>query len=146
MCYERITMMNKTRFLLFFLLICLVFSVFGSISAQQTYPAAGSLESSGDGLWNYYRGKTKQTVKRNAPMFEKISDNPDISGFGMEFTLKLKKSSIDPAKEDIELRTIFKNKAKKRVCFLPSPANCSILRANDATWAAGRASELPCRL
>ena len=39
-------------------------------------------------------------------VFEKISDNPDISGFGMEFTLKLKKSSIDPAKEDIELRTI----------------------------------------
>ncbi len=75
LCSERTTMMNKTRSLLFILLICLVFSVSESVSAQRTYPAAGSLESSGDGLWNYYRGKTKQTVKRNAPMFEKISDN-----------------------------------------------------------------------
>ena len=66
--------MKRIRFIVFSIL--LLFTALPSIaSAQQTYPAKGSLESSGDGLWNYYRGKTKQTVKRNAPMFEKISEN-----------------------------------------------------------------------
>ncbi|MBQ4514556.1 MAG: hypothetical protein II969_16305 [Anaerolineaceae bacterium] len=67
--------MKKTGILLCCIFVSLFFIISGNISAQRTVPAAVSLESSGDGLWNYYKGKTKQTVKRNAPMFEKINDN-----------------------------------------------------------------------
>ena len=63
-----------------FLLCCIIFiSVlnFGAASGQQVYPAAGSLDSSEGGLWNYYKGKSRTTVKRNAPEFEKINDSGD---------------------------------------------------------------------
>lgn len=66
--------MNRYRLFLISILIFII-ALPGTASAQQIFPAKGSLESSEDGLWNYYKGKTKQTVKRNAPMFEKISEN-----------------------------------------------------------------------
>lgn len=67
--------MKKPRlFLLISAFFCIMFFSFPTL-AQNVYPAKGSLESSGDGLWNYYKGKTRTTVKRNAPMFEKLSDN-----------------------------------------------------------------------
>lgn len=66
--------MKRIRFVVFSIL--LLFTALPSIVfAQQIFPAKGSLESSEEGLWYYYKGKTKQTVKRNAPMFEKISEN-----------------------------------------------------------------------
>lgn len=67
--------MNRTRTLLISFVIVILILIPVTASAQQLYPASGSLKSSDDGLWNYYRGKTKQTVKRNAPMFEKVNDN-----------------------------------------------------------------------
>ena len=67
--------MNKTRLIIFGILSLMVFLLPTVVSAQMNIPAKGSLKSSGDGLWNYYKGKTKTTVKRNAPMFEKLSDN-----------------------------------------------------------------------
>lgn len=66
--------MNRYRLILISILIFII-ALPCTASAQQIFPAKGSLESSEDGLWNYYKGKTKQTVKRNAPMFEKISEN-----------------------------------------------------------------------
>ncbi|WP_173386349.1 suppressor of fused domain protein [Ruminococcus flavefaciens] len=39
-------------------------------------------------------------------IFEKETDDPEISGYGMEFTLKLRKAAIDPADEEGELRCI----------------------------------------
>ena len=39
-------------------------------------------------------------------IFEKETDDPEISGYGMEFTLKLRKAGIDPANEEGELRCI----------------------------------------
>ena len=63
------------------LLICLFFAVLilvpAAASAQRIIPAAGSLDSSGDGLWNYYKGKSRTTVKRNAPRYERINDTSD---------------------------------------------------------------------
>ena len=67
--------MNKFRIIIISLLFISILLIPVTVSAQQVFPAKGSLESSEDGLWNYYKGKTKQTVKRNAPMFEKISEN-----------------------------------------------------------------------
>ena len=67
--------MNKTRLMLFTVIIFTVLLFPAFASAQKYIPAKGSLESSEDGLWNYYKGKTRTTVKRNAPMFEKLSDN-----------------------------------------------------------------------
>lgn len=58
--------------ILFFAILVILLLIPEIASAQQVYPANGSLESSGDGLWNYYRGKTKTTVKRNAPKFERV--------------------------------------------------------------------------
>ena len=37
--------------------------------------AEGSLESSEGGLWNYYKDKPRTTVRRNAPMFERINNS-----------------------------------------------------------------------
>ena len=45
------------------------------VSAQRIIPAAGSLDSAENGLWNYYRGKSRSTVKRNAPMYERIGSS-----------------------------------------------------------------------
>lgn len=42
-------------------------------------------------------------------LYEKESDDPEISGYGMEFTMKLKKSSIDPKEEDKELHCVCAN-------------------------------------
>ena len=67
--------MNKFRIIIISLFFITMLLIPITASAQQIFPAKGSLESSEDGLWNYYKGKTKQTVKRNAPMFEKISEN-----------------------------------------------------------------------
>lgn len=39
-------------------------------------------------------------------IFEKETDDPEISGYGMEFTLKLKKDCISPSDEEGELRCI----------------------------------------
>lgn len=66
--------MKRTRFVIFSILLFIT-ALPSIASAQQIHPAKGSLESSEEGLWNYYKGKTKQTVKRNAPMFEKIGEN-----------------------------------------------------------------------
>lgn len=67
--------MNKFRTLFISFLLITILLIPVTAFSQQIFPAKGSLESSEDGLWTYYKGKTKQTVKRNAPMFEKISDN-----------------------------------------------------------------------
>ena len=67
--------MNKTRLIVLGILVFTVFLFLAPASAQKIMTAKGSLESSGEGLWNYYKGKTRTTVKRNAPMFEKLSDN-----------------------------------------------------------------------
>lgn len=67
--------MNRIRTFFCCIIIVAALLLTEFASAQQIFPASGSLESYGDGLWNYYRGKTKTTVKRNAPMFEKISGN-----------------------------------------------------------------------
>lgn len=60
--------MNRLKLILLCILIAALLLP-GAVSAK------GSLESSEGGLWTYYRGKTKQTVKRNAPMFEKVNDS-----------------------------------------------------------------------
>ena len=39
-------------------------------------------------------------------IFEKETDDPEISGYGMEFTFKLKRSCIAPEDEDGELRCV----------------------------------------
>ncbi len=39
-------------------------------------------------------------------IFEKETDNPEVSGYGMEFTFKLKRSCIAPENEDGELRNV----------------------------------------
>lgn len=64
--------MRKQLFIIYFAAVFCLFLVSSPVFAQTIHPAKGSLESSGDGLWNYYKGKTKATVKRNAPMFEKL--------------------------------------------------------------------------
>ena len=72
---EKERRMNRFRSILL-LAVLLVFGLTMGASAQKKDPSAGkSLKSSGGGLWNYYKGKTKQTVRRNAPMFEKISED-----------------------------------------------------------------------
>ena len=63
--------MKKIRTILL-LVFCFALLLPTLVSAQNSYPAKGSIESSGDGLWNYYKGKTKSTVKKNAPMFEQL--------------------------------------------------------------------------
>lgn len=70
---ERNQKMNRIKTLLLCILIALLFALPEIVSAQRIIPAAGSLDSVEDGLWIYYRGKSKSTVKRNAPLFEKIS-------------------------------------------------------------------------
>ena len=59
-----------------------LFLLCGLIAAVLLLPqlasAQGRLDSYGDGLWNYYQGKSRTTVRRNAPMFEKINDSGDI--------------------------------------------------------------------
>ena len=68
--------MIRKHSLLFVLLILLAACLFpAAAAAQQTYPAKGTLDDSENSLWIYYKGKTKQTVKRNAPMFEKLNDS-----------------------------------------------------------------------
>ena len=67
--------MNRTRTIFLAFLLMIVLLLPAAASAQKKAPAKGSLENSGEGLWPYYKGKTKTTVKRNAPMFEKLSDN-----------------------------------------------------------------------
>ncbi|MBQ6517110.1 MAG: hypothetical protein IJI14_00225 [Anaerolineaceae bacterium] len=67
--------MNRKKVILFSVAAFLLFINFAAVFAQQIFPAKGSLESSENSLWTYYKGKTKQTVKRNAPMFEKINEN-----------------------------------------------------------------------
>ena len=63
------------------LLICLLFAVLMLLpmaaSAQQVFPSKGSLDSAEDGLWNYYKGKSRTTVKRNAPRYERLKDSSD---------------------------------------------------------------------
>ena len=76
--------MKKSRILLLFLVIVCLSAIFADVPAQNIYPAKGSLESAGDGLWNYYRGKTKTTVRRNAPMFEKLNE----SSYLLDYTKK----------------------------------------------------------
>ncbi|WP_455529177.1 suppressor of fused domain protein [Ruminococcus sp.] len=39
-------------------------------------------------------------------IFEKETDDPEVSGYGMEFTYKLKRSCISPEDEDGELRCV----------------------------------------
>lgn len=39
-------------------------------------------------------------------LYEKETDDPEWSGYGMEFTMKLKKSSVTPDEEDNELKCI----------------------------------------
>jgi len=67
--------MRRTRIIFPIIIFSIVLFFASVVSAQKTYTAKGSIESSGDGLWDYYKGKTKTTVKRNAPMFEKIDEN-----------------------------------------------------------------------
>lgn len=67
--------MNKPGYLVVLFLLVLLMIAADIAAAQQTYPAAGSLESAGEGLWNYYRGKTKATVRKNAPMFERLNNS-----------------------------------------------------------------------
>ena len=69
--------MNRFRLFVFLLLTALIIMQPTAASAQQTYPAAGSLDSIEDGLWNYYKGMGRTTVKRNAPLYEKLNDNGD---------------------------------------------------------------------
>ena len=93
--------MGKHRFfLLLSVLICCLFLLPSLVSAQKTYPANGSLKSSGDGLWNYYKDKTKTTVKRNAPMFEKLSadryllDYAKIKGVELFLSAEFKENKL----------------------------------------------------
>ena len=67
--------MNRFRTFILILGSLMILLLHSVVFAQKTIPAKGSLESSEGGLWNYYKGKTKTTVKRNAPMFEKLNDS-----------------------------------------------------------------------
>ncbi len=67
--------MNRIKTLFSCLILIIIFALPEIVSAQRMVPAAGSLDSAEDGLWNYYRGKSRTTVKRNAPMFEKIGSS-----------------------------------------------------------------------
>lgn len=42
-------------------------------------------------------------------LYEKETDDPEWSGYGMEFTMKLKKSCVDPAEEEGELKCVCNN-------------------------------------
>ena len=61
--------MNKSRTFICFLIIAF------ALLLPQIALAEGSLESSGNGLWNYYRDKPRTSVRRNAPMFERLKDS-----------------------------------------------------------------------
>lgn len=67
--------MNRIKTLLICIFIIMLSALPEAVSTQRIIPAAGSLGSVEDGLWNYYRGKSRSTVKRNAPLFEKIGSS-----------------------------------------------------------------------
>ena len=67
--------MNRIKTLLPCIFIVVLLAMPEIVSAQRIIPAAGSLDSAEDGLWNYYRGKSRSTVKRNAPMYERIGSS-----------------------------------------------------------------------
>lgn len=61
-------------------------------------------------------------------IYGKETDDPDISGYGMEFTMRLKKSSIAPADEEAELRCVCGTMQKiARITF----SNGELFRANE---------------
>ncbi len=94
--------MHRLRFLIFTVFAALAFLRPGIVSAQQVRPAAGSLNSIEDGLWNYYKGMGRATVKRNAPVFEKLNDSGDylldytkIKGVELLLTAKFKNNRLN---------------------------------------------------
>ena len=94
--------MNRLRLMLLLILAGLTFLIFGTVSAQQIRPAAGSLDSSEDGLWNYYKGMSRTAVKRNAPLYEKLNDSGDylldykkIRGVELFLTAKFKNNRLN---------------------------------------------------
>ena len=93
--------MKKIKTLLLFIFITLLFAVPEAVSAQRIIPAAGSLDSAEDGLWNYYRGKSRATVKRYAPMYERIGssnswllDYKKIRGVDLYLTAEFKNNKL----------------------------------------------------
>lgn len=93
--------MNRVKTLIICLILCLILLAPEIASAQQVYPAAGSLTDSEGGLWNYYRGKTRSTVKRNAPMFERLPnstsyllDYQEIKGIELYLTCEFKNNKL----------------------------------------------------
>ena len=93
--------MTRIKTLLLCIFIIMLFAVPETVSAQRIFPAAGSLDSVEDGLWNYYRGKSRATVKRNAPLFEKIGssnsyllDYRKIKGVELYLTAEFKNSKL----------------------------------------------------
>ena len=67
--------MNRIKTFICWIILILILVLPQIASAQRVIPAAGSLDAAEDGLWNFYRGKSRTTVKRTAPMYEKISDS-----------------------------------------------------------------------
>ena len=53
------------------------------LAFAQIVLAEGSLESAEGGLWKYYSGMSRQTVRKNAPMYEKLSNS---SAYLLDYT------------------------------------------------------------
>ncbi len=94
--------MNRLRLLILLVLTGLAVLTFGPAAAQQNRPAAGSLDSYGDGLWNYYKGMSRTAVKRNAPLYEKLNSSGDylldykkIRGVELFLTAKFKNNKLN---------------------------------------------------
>ncbi len=93
--------MNRIKTFLIGLIVCLILLAPELASAQQIHPAAGSLDSFEDGLWNYYKGKTRTAVKRSAPMFERLPnstsyllDYQEIKGAELYLTADFKNNKL----------------------------------------------------
>lgn len=93
--------MNRTWKFIFGIIIAVILLVPELASAQRICPAAGSLDSSENGLWNYYKGKGRTTVKRNAPLFERLKDSADylldykkIRGVDLFLTARFKDNKL----------------------------------------------------
>lgn len=83
------------------LIVIILFALPLPVCAQRIIPAAGSLDSVEDGLWNYYRGKSRTMVKRSAPLYEKIGDSKDylldykkIKGVELYLTAEFKNNKV----------------------------------------------------
>ena len=93
--------MDRIKTVLCWIILAVILILPQAAGAQRIIPADGSLDSAGDGLWNYYRGKSRTVVKRQAPLYEKIGDSKDylldykkIRGVELYLTAEFKNNKL----------------------------------------------------